>query len=110
MIQSTSGMDESGRCSNFNTKNNIVARSAVRLFHSSICGAGGDIDCWAPPRHDMGVSTAAARSHLNTRLQPAKLVIESWPSGAWRCVSTVVRKTLCSAAFLVREITRARKR
>jgi len=65
----------------FIPKNNIVARSAVRLFHSSICGAGGDIDCWAPPRHVMGVSTAAASSHLNTRQQPAKLVIEIWPSG-----------------------------
>ena len=75
MIQSTSGMDESGRCSNFHTKNNIVARPAFRLFHSSICGAGGDIDCWAPPRHDMGVSAAAARSHLNPRQQTAKLVI-----------------------------------
>jgi len=110
MIQSTSGMDESGRCSNFLTKNNIVARSAVRLFHSSICGAGSDIDCWAPPRHDTGVSAAAARSHLNTRQQQAKLVIEIWPSGALSCVCTVVQKTLCSEAFLVRDITRARKR
>jgi hypothetical protein len=50
VTKSTSGMDESGRCLNYHTKNSVLSRG--KLFQSSICGVGGGIiDYSAPPRH-----------------------------------------------------------